>query len=93
MLYRQTLRVKAVNLQDSSVITLMGTDVERIVVSFKSIHEVWASLIDISIAVYLLERQLFVACVVPALIAAGDSSPFEGLEELADSLTQLAFWL
>lgn len=56
------------DLQDSAAITLMGTDVERIVVSFKAIHEVWASLLDVGVAVWLLERQLFVACVVPAII-------------------------
>ena len=69
MLYSKTTELKSVQLQDSAAITLMGTDVERIVVAFKSIHEVWASLLDIGIAIWLLERQIFVACVVPAIIA------------------------
>ncbi|KAL8782676.1 MAG: hypothetical protein Q9213_005184 [Squamulea squamosa] len=46
----------------------MGTDVERIVVSFRSIHEVWASLLDVGVATWLLGRQLSVACIVPAVI-------------------------
>jgi len=68
MLYKKTTELRHVDLQDSAAITLMGTDVERIVVSFKAIHEVWASLLDVGVAVWLLERQLFVACVVPAII-------------------------
>lgn len=51
----------------------MGTDTERIVSSFRSIHEIWGSLVDISIAIWLLEREVFVACLVPAIISAGES--------------------
>jgi len=51
----------------------MGTDVERIVYGFRFIHELWAAPIDICIAVYLLERQVFIACIVPAVILGGNS--------------------
>ncbi|QKX54680.1 uncharacterized protein TRUGW13939_01768 [Talaromyces rugulosus] len=49
-------------------LTLMGTDVERIMVGFRSIHELWASLVDIGIATYLLQRQVYVACLVPSAL-------------------------
>jgi hypothetical protein len=49
----------------------MGTDVERIASGFRLIHEMWASLIEIGVAIYLLERQVGVACIVPALIVVG----------------------
>ncbi|KAL4786969.1 P-loop containing nucleoside triphosphate hydrolase protein [Aspergillus varians] len=68
LVHRQTVHARAVDLGETTAITLMGTDVERIVNGFRSIHELWASLVDIAIAVYLLERQVGVACVVPALI-------------------------
>lgn len=49
----------------------MGTDVERIANGFREIHELWACPLDIGIAVYLLERQVGVACLVPTVIAIG----------------------
>jgi hypothetical protein len=49
----------------------MGTDVERIASGFREVHELWGCPIDIGIAVYLLERQVGVACLVPSVIAIG----------------------
>ncbi|KAK5991839.1 ABC multidrug transporter B [Cladobotryum mycophilum] len=68
IIYQQTVRARAVDLGEINGLTLMGTDVERIVAGFKSIHEIWASLFDICIAVYLLEKQMFVACLIPVAI-------------------------
>ncbi|KAJ5177771.1 ABC transporter integral membrane type 1 [Penicillium coprophilum] len=70
LIHGQTVRVRAVDFGETTAITLMGTDVERIASGFRLIHELWASLIDIAVAIFLLERQLGVACVVPALIVA-----------------------
>lgn len=46
----------------------MGADVERIAASFHTIHELWAAPIEIAISVYLLERKIFIACIVPGLL-------------------------
>jgi ATP-binding cassette, subfamily C (CFTR/MRP), member 1 len=56
---------------DITGLTLMGTDVDRVLVGFRSIHEVWASLLEMGIAVYLLERQLQVACLIPGILTLG----------------------
>lgn len=74
LIHGQTVRARAADLGETTAITLMGTDVERIAGGFRSIHELWASLIDITVAIFLLERQLGVACVVPALIVIGKLS-------------------
>lgn len=71
LIHTQTVRARAVDLGEITAITLMGTDVERIASGFRSIHEMWASLIDIAVAIFLLERQLGVACLVPAVIVIG----------------------
>ncbi|UKZ57189.1 hypothetical protein TrVGV298_011041 [Trichoderma virens] len=63
-----TARARSVDLGEITAITLMGTDVERITVAFRYIHEIWACCIDIVIAIYLLERQVGVACVMPVVI-------------------------
>ena len=58
-----------------TAISLMGTDVERIVGGMQFFHEVWGSLLDIAIASWLLGRQLFLACIAPIVLVLGNSSP------------------
>lgn len=55
------------------MVTLMGTDVERIVQSSRFIHEIWASLIEIGVGVWLLVRQVSWASVVPLVVCLGTS--------------------
>lgn len=68
LVYQHTVQGRAVDSGEIEGLTLMGTDVDRIATSLRSIHELWGSLLDISIAIYLLERQVLVACLVPAII-------------------------
>ncbi|ORY16438.1 ABC transporter [Clohesyomyces aquaticus] len=68
LIYQQTVEARAVDLGSINGLTLMGTDVERIVLNFLTIHEVWASLVDIGIAIFLLQTQVFLACLVPAVV-------------------------
>lgn len=37
-------------------------------------NDVWASPIEVAIALWLLERELGIACIVPAALAAGTYS-------------------
>lgn len=69
MTYEQTLALQPEDLNDSAALTLMGTDVERAISNLQSIHELWASVIEVGIALWLLARQLGVACLVPLVIA------------------------
>jgi hypothetical protein len=55
----------------SSPSTLMSTDVERICTCLVNLHELWANVIEVGIAVYILEKQIGTACITPALIALG----------------------
>ncbi|GKZ49169.1 hypothetical protein AbraIFM66951_001569 [Aspergillus brasiliensis] len=86
--YNQTYHLKARDISDSAAITLMGTDVERIVQSQKTIHETWASVLEVAIAIWLLERQLLIACVVPAIIAIGSYNSLHANQSVTD-LTDL----
>ncbi|KAJ5718166.1 ABC transporter integral membrane type 1 [Penicillium malachiteum] len=69
LIHRQTINARGVDLGETTAITLMGTDVERIATGFRSIHDLWGCPIDIGIAIYLLKRQVGVACLVPSVIA------------------------
>ncbi|KAL4991624.1 P-loop containing nucleoside triphosphate hydrolase protein [Aspergillus falconensis] len=68
LVHGQTMHAREVDLGRTTAITLMGTDVERTISGLQSLHELWACLINIGIALYLLERQVGVACLVPAVI-------------------------
>ncbi|KAK6075818.1 ABC transporter [Seiridium cupressi] len=68
LVYQQTVQTRSIDLGDTTGLTLMGTDVDRIVLAFRSLHEVWASLLEMFLAIYLLERQLGVPCVMPGLL-------------------------
>jgi ABC-type transport system involved in cytochrome bd biosynthesis fused ATPase/permease subunit len=53
---------------DNAAVTLMGTDVERIYTGTRLIHEVWASVIQIAIASWLLYQQIGLAFLAPLII-------------------------
>ncbi|KAI3011394.1 hypothetical protein CBS147352_8830 [Aspergillus niger] len=69
--YSQTLKRRSGEMGTDTAITLMGTDVERISTSLRDIHEIWASPIDIGLALWLLERQLAVSCLMPVILSLG----------------------
>ncbi|GLI76012.1 hypothetical protein PoHVEF18_004278 [Penicillium ochrochloron] len=69
LIYRQTNKMNAAEFKSESSITLMGTDVERIVRHFWSIHEAWAGPVDVAIGVFLLARQLGITSLIPAVIS------------------------
>ncbi|ETN41096.1 uncharacterized protein HMPREF1541_03031 [Cyphellophora europaea CBS 101466] len=68
LIYYKTLGVSIPTAQESSAVTLMSTDVERSGTGLRFMHEVWASPIDIGLAIYLLERQLGPAAAAPGVL-------------------------
>ncbi|KAF3490889.1 ABC multidrug transporter [Arthroderma uncinatum] len=52
-----------------AAVTLMSTDVERIIFGLRSFHEFWANTLQAGLLAYLLERQLGVAFIVPLVVA------------------------
>jgi ATP-binding cassette, subfamily C (CFTR/MRP), member 1 len=69
MLYSKATEVNLVDVDTASSITLMSADIERIVTGMQTSHEIWANMIEVALAIYLLERQLGVACVIPIGVA------------------------
>ncbi|KAL4811793.1 P-loop containing nucleoside triphosphate hydrolase protein [Aspergillus spinulosporus] len=66
LMYRQTLRLDLGAVRNSAALTLMSVDIERVASGLRNLHEVWASPVDVALALWLLERQLGVAAVAPA---------------------------
>lgn len=53
-----------------AAVSLMSTDVERITDGLRPLHDFWASIIQMGVALYLLERQMGLACLVPILLCS-----------------------
>ncbi|KAH7386613.1 hypothetical protein BKA64DRAFT_581162, partial [Cadophora sp. MPI-SDFR-AT-0126] len=54
-----------------AAITLMSTNVDGIATSIQLMHEIWVSVVELFITVYLLERQIEPACflvVIPTIL-------------------------
>ncbi|KAH8201947.1 hypothetical protein TruAng_003860 [Truncatella angustata] len=87
------LAARAIDLGDTTGLTLMGTDVDRIVLAFRSLHEVWASLLEMFLAIYLLERQLGVPCVMPGVLTLGKTSQKRWIERVEKRLSVISSML
>ncbi|KAF1980408.1 P-loop containing nucleoside triphosphate hydrolase protein, partial [Bimuria novae-zelandiae CBS 107.79] len=69
LLYARTLDSAPGSLTDRAPVTLMSVDVDGITNVVPLYNEIWASAVEIGIAVYLLQRQLEVVWVVPFGVA------------------------
>lgn len=69
LIYDKTIKLESGALKDGAGVTLIGTDCESIAQGLVNVHEIWASPIDIGLALYLLQRETGVACVAPVIIA------------------------
>ena len=73
MLYNKATDIPLADVDTASSLTLMSADIERIVTGMQTGHELWANSIEVALAIFLLERQLGVACAVPVGVAVGKS--------------------
>ena len=74
MLFEKATELSITNANPTAALTLMSADIERIDMGWRTAHEIWANLVEIAIAIYLLERQLGIACVIPVGTALGKST-------------------
>jgi hypothetical protein len=65
----------ATNIEESAPVTLMSADIERISSGLRYIHDAWACVAEIPIALYLLWKQLGVASIAPIGVAIGTQIP------------------
>ncbi len=72
LLYSKMTDLSITAADPGSALTLMSADIERITTGWQSMHEVWANVIEIGVAIYLLQRQLGAACGVPVGVALGE---------------------
>jgi ABC-type siderophore export system fused ATPase/permease subunit len=81
MIYSRLLRTKVNVVDQSAALTLMTTDVEKIVETFwRLILDPWSCILQLGICVYLLYRQLGAVCCVPIIIIFRKKSHFEQVQ-------------
>ena len=65
------MTLSTTSIEGSSPVTLMSADIERIAQGFKSVHEIWANTIEVSVALYLLYLQIGIDFITTLIIILG----------------------
>lgn len=76
-IYYKTTEISITALDNSAAVTLMSTDVERIEQGLRDTHELWANVVQVGLATWLLQRELGLACLVPIVIAVCEYFPID----------------
>ncbi|KAK6086081.1 ABC multidrug transporter [Seiridium cupressi] len=72
LIFKKTINLDTASAKEGAAVTLMSTDVDGISTAIQQMHEIWASVVELAVAVYLLERQIGPACflvVIPAVVS------------------------
>ncbi|KAI1196741.1 P-loop containing nucleoside triphosphate hydrolase protein [Nemania serpens] len=69
MIFDVSLKLSASALEKSTAVTLMSTDIDRIVYGLEDFDNLFAAPIEIGLAIYLLYRDLGLASLIPVIIA------------------------
>lgn len=71
LIYEKSLNldITSKSVSPAGALTLVGNDVEGIIQGMNQLHELWAGLVEIIIAVYLIGRKLGAACAMPIVVA------------------------
>jgi ATP-binding cassette, subfamily C (CFTR/MRP), member 1 len=70
VVYGKTMELD-ITVDKSATLTLMSTDVERIGTGLALVHEMWASMIELGLSIWLLDIQIGIACIAPIVVAIG----------------------
>lgn len=72
LIFARALELDAATAKDSAAVTLMSTDIDGIASALQKVHDIWASVIELGLAVFLLERQIGPACFLILIPAVGE---------------------
>jgi hypothetical protein len=71
LIYDHTLTLNTASPSRNDSYTLISADIERIVSGLRSVHEIWASMIEIALSLWLLETKIAVSSVAAAAVVVG----------------------
>ena len=82
LIYDKTLTMQAGIADESRSLTLMGTDIDRLVVSLDSLCEAVPRVIELSIGIWLLAIKLGWVCIAPIVIVISRSFLLPALKSI-----------
>ena len=68
-IYRKSTDISITALDNSIVVTLISTDINKIQDGLGIVQEVWSKAAEMGIATWLLQREIGLACLVPLVVA------------------------
>ncbi len=71
VIHDSSLSLNSTKAKDTAAVTLMSTDVDRIIAGIEMLDVIWATPIEVALAIYMLGRQLGWACLSPLVISVG----------------------
>ena len=74
LIYNHTLGIQDGIYDESAAVTLMSTDVDNIANVLVSLNECWAEVIEVTIGIYLLARQVGWVSIMPIIVVGGKST-------------------
>lgn len=83
-IYKKTTDIDAAKYDMNAPVSLMSTDMERIIQGCRDMHEIWANSVQVAISIYLLYRELGVSCVAPVVVCIISSIGSVAMSSYAD---------
>jgi hypothetical protein len=73
LIYQESLRLDLTSpgVSPTAALTLISADTDTVVQCVYQLNEVWASVVEIAVADYLIYRQMGAACAMPFAVAFG----------------------
>lgn len=68
LLYNKTAELRIGTVDPTASLTLMSSDIQRMTETLTLVHDLWCSVIEIGIAMFLLYLDLGAACAAPAIV-------------------------
>lgn len=72
LIYDHTLSLNISAPSKSDALTLINADIERIGSGLRSLHETWASILEIGLSLWLLDIKIGVSTVAAAMVVIGN---------------------
>ncbi|CAD6444382.1 9e3b286c-a3e7-465c-bc91-14fb372cc1ff-CDS [Sclerotinia trifoliorum] len=69
-IYHKTTQIGIGEFDNATAVTLMSADTEQIMYALRQMHELWANIIKVGLASWLLYTRVGFACFAPLVIAA-----------------------
>ncbi len=71
LIFKKTLRLDAATPADGASITLMSTDIDGLERSVVFIHDIWASVLELGVGIFLLYREIGTPCFLVVIPISG----------------------